>query len=173
MHFVSAKGKHWLPFVHHHLVLLDRVNNCMGDYLGKSPYRMPQGTRLVYFTPSTSATVPGLSFSRSHPDSGVSLQPPWFSFRPKINSQLKHIWLWCCAPRSYMASTAAARGTWYMLSTCSRRAAPFAIQPPGSSLCNTRDNLVNQSWISMWERVHQYLYHSLFHWPTEMKNHAL
>ena len=36
-----------------------------------------------------------------------------------------------------------------------------------SNLCDTRDNLLNQCWISMWKRLHPYLYHSFFHWPTD------
>ena len=100
----------------------------MGDYLRKSTYCMPQGTRLVYFTPSTSAIVPGLSFSRSYPDSRVFLQLPRFSSHLKIDSQLKYIWLQCCAPRSYMDSIVAATSTPYMFSTWSQRAAPLSHQ---------------------------------------------
>ena len=101
----------------------------MGDYLRKFPYCRPQGTRLVYFTPSTSAIVPGLSFSRSYPDSRVFLQLPRFSSHLKIDLQLKYIWLRCCAPRSYMDSIVAATSTPYMFSTWSHRAAPYATQP--------------------------------------------
>jgi len=97
----------------------------------RNPRTVPQGTRLVYFTPSTSAIVPGLSFSRSHPDSRVFLQLPRFSSRLKIDLQLTYIWLQCCAPGSYMDGIVAARGTPYMFSTWFHRAAPFATQSPG------------------------------------------
>ena len=45
----------------------------------------------------------------------ILTQGSFSCFPLKIDPQLKYIWLWCCAPRSYMAGIAAATGTPYML----------------------------------------------------------